>query len=95
VIKRFLQGDDASGDGAADVNSLALSGTAVVDSDIKVFDGTNLLGAATADASGIWTFETGLLSDGAHSFTATATDAAGNISAASSPFTYSALNPTL
>src|SRR4029453_19008660 len=34
----------------------------------------------TADGSGNWSYQTGALGDGPHSFTATATDAAGNVS---------------
>ena len=40
-------------------------------------------GRVTANGSGAWSFTTATLADGAHSFTATATDAAGNVSAAS------------
>ncbi|WP_269436255.1 Ig-like domain-containing protein [Ralstonia pseudosolanacearum] len=43
-----------------------------------------MLGTTTADASGNWTFTpTTALTDGSHSLTATATDAAGNVSTAS------------
>ncbi len=46
------------------------------------------LGTTTADASGNWTFTpTTALTDGSHSLTATATDATGNVSTASSAFT--------
>ena len=41
-------------------------------------DGTTQLGTATANASGAWSFATAALAAGSHSFTATATDAAGN-----------------
>jgi hypothetical protein len=62
-------------------NTLVLSGT-VSDlngvSSVHVFDGANDLGAATIDGSGNWSLTTGALSDGTHSFTATATDIAGN-----------------
>ena len=50
---------------------------------MKVYDGATLLGSATANGSGAWSYTTGALSDGGHSLTATATDAAGNTSAAS------------
>ena len=42
-----------------------------------------LLGSATANGAGAWSFTTAALSNGAHSLTATATDAAGNTSVAS------------
>ena len=62
-------------------NTLTLSGT-VSDlngvSSVHVFDGANDLGVATIDGSGNWSLTTGALTDGTHSFTATATDNAGN-----------------
>ncbi|WP_328515021.1 Ig-like domain-containing protein [Ralstonia pseudosolanacearum] len=65
-----------------------LTGTAEANSTISIFDGTTLLGTTTADALGSWTFTpTTALIDGSHSLTATATDAAGNVSTASSAFT--------
>src|SRR6185437_9856957 len=63
--------------------TLTLSGTAEASSTVTVFDGVTQLGTATADGSGNWTFDTSTLSEGAHSFTAKAADAAGNQSAAS------------
>ena len=72
------------GDGITNDNTLTLTGTAEASSTVKVYDGATLLGTATANGSGAWSFTTGTLADGAHSLTATATDAAGNISAASS-----------
>jgi len=60
-----------------------LTGTAEAKSTVSVFDGSTKLGTATADASGAWSFTTAALAVGSHSFTATAADAAGNISKAS------------
>jgi hypothetical protein len=61
-------------------NTLALSGT-VDDANgvasVHVFDGATDLGAATITGS-IWSFTTTALADGLHSFTARATDVAGN-----------------
>jgi len=65
---------------------LTLSGAAEATSNVKVFDGATLLGSATANGSGAWNFTTAALSTGAHHFTATARDAAGNSSGASSAF---------
>ena len=48
---------------------------------MQVYDGATLLGTATANGSGAWSFATATLADGAHAFTAKATDAAGNTSA--------------
>ena len=60
-----------------------LTGTAEANSTVKVFDGATLIGSATANASGAWTYTTAALTNGAHSLTATASDAAGNTGAAS------------
>src|SRR5262249_14501120 len=60
-----------------------LTGTAESGSTVKVYDGTTLLGTATANSSGSWSFLTAKLSDGPHDFTATATDKAGNTGATS------------
>ena len=73
-----------AGDGITNDNTLALTGTAAANSTVQVYDGATLLGTVTANGSGAWSFTTATLADGAHSFTATATDAAGNTSAASS-----------
>ena len=47
-------------------------------SSVQVYDGATLLGTATVSA-GTWSFTTVALTDGSHSFTAKATDNAGNI----------------
>ncbi len=73
------------GDGITNATTLTLTGTAAANSTVAVFDGTTHLGMATASASGAWTFVTGTLGNGAHSFTATDTDAIGDTSAASAP----------
>jgi Big-like domain-containing protein len=64
-------------------NSVTLTGTAEANSTVTVYDGTTALGTTTAAASGAWTYTTGTLANGTQIFTATVTDAAGNLSAAS------------
>ena len=53
---------------------------------ISIYDGTTLLERTTTGTNGTWVFETGPLANGAHVFTATATDPAGNVSAPSGPY---------
>ena len=65
-------------------SSVTLTGTAEVNARVTVYDGQTLLGMTLADTSGAWNFTTKPLANGAQSFTATATDIAGNTSAASS-----------
>ena len=72
-----------SGD-TVNVNTVTLTGTAEANSTITVFDNTTQLGTATTNSSGAWTYTTGALANGSQSFTATATDGAGNVSPLSS-----------
>jgi Bacterial Ig-like domain len=60
----------------------ALTGTADNGSTVTVYDNGTQVGTTKADAStGIWSFPVGVLADGStHSYTVTATDAAGNVS---------------
>ena len=69
-------------------NTLTLSGSAEPGSTVTVRDGDTLLGTVTAGGDGSWSFTTPVLTDGSHSLTATVTDAAGNVSAASAPLNF-------
>ena len=64
-------------------NTVILSGTAEANSTVTVYDGQTALGTTVASSTGAWSYTTGTLPNGAQTFTATATDAAGNTSAAS------------
>ncbi|WP_136623504.1 heparin lyase I family protein, partial [Bradyrhizobium centrolobii] len=64
-------------------NQVMLNGTAQANSIISIYDGTTKLGTVTTSSSGSWFYETNALSVGGHSLTATATDGAGNVGAAS------------
>lgn len=66
-------------------NHATVSGTAEAGSSIKLYEGTSLLGTATVADDGDWSVTTPNLKHGSHTFTATATDAAGNTSALSQP----------
>ena len=83
-IASFSTDSGAVGDGITNDNTLTLTGTAEANGTVKVYDGATLLGSATANGSGAWSYTTAALANGAHSLTATATDAAGNTSVASS-----------
>ncbi|MBN8968241.1 MAG: hypothetical protein J0G95_07240 [Rhizobiales bacterium] len=76
----------ASGDGAANADHVTLAGTAEANSTVHVFDGTKQIGTATANEKGAWTYVADSLSDGSHSFTTKAMDAAGNTSGSSAAF---------
>ena len=68
-------------------NQVALTGTAEAGSTVKLFDGTTVLATLTANASGAWSFTTGALPGGVHTFTAAAADKAGNTGVASQAVT--------
>ncbi|HYD69490.1 Ig-like domain-containing protein [Azospirillum sp.] len=76
-----------AGDNRTKATTPALSGTAEANSVVILYDGgTTAVGTATANGSGQWTITAGAsMADGAHTLTATATDAAGNTSGHSSP----------
>ncbi|MCB5205595.1 Ig-like domain-containing protein, partial [Neorhizobium sp. T786] len=61
------------------------SGTAEAGAIVRIYDGVTYLGQAVASDTGEWSY-TASVQDGLHSFTVTATDKAGNVSAASEPF---------
>ena len=92
-IASFSPDTGTVGDGITSANVLTLTGTAEANSAVKVFDGATLLGSAVANGSGAWSFTTGTLSNAAHSFTATATDAAGNAGVASSALAVTVVAP--
>lgn len=80
-----VQGTLSSGDTTDDTKPL-LQGSAPADAVITIYDGATLLGTATLDGSGGWSFTPVTpLTDGPHSLTVHATDAAGNTTI-SSPF---------
>ncbi|MBR1207472.1 MULTISPECIES: Ig-like domain-containing protein [unclassified Bradyrhizobium] len=58
----------------------AISGTAEAGATIALYDGTILIGSGKAKSDGTWSINVGSLSSGPHSFSVTATDAAGNTS---------------
>src|SRR5207344_2421614 len=83
AIAAFSTDSGTVGDGITNDNTLTLTGTAEANATVKVYDGTTLLGSATANGSGAWSYTTAALANGAHNLTATATDAAGNTGVAS------------
>jgi len=56
--------------------------------------GATLLGTATADATGVWSFASGAQLGTALHFTATATDTAGNVGASSPTYNMTVINTT-
>src|SRR5690606_6277287 len=66
----------------------AISGdSAEPNSTVNIYDNGTLIGTANADGTGAWSFTpTTDLTDGAHAFTASSVDAAGNEGVQSAPY---------
>lgn len=67
--------------------TVVISGTAEANSTVEVFDGSSSKETVTANSSGAWTKTLSDVSNGSHTYTAKARDAAGNISGASNAVT--------
>ena len=81
---------DASSDSGAiadgktnDETPTVIGGGAEPLATVRLYEGTTLLGTATADLSGDWSIDSSLLSNGTHLLTVTQVDLLGNTSAAS------------
>lgn len=74
-----------SGGGVTNDASPLFVGTGEPGSLVTIFDGDSPIGSVTADAGGAWSFTPSSLADGQHSFTAAASDTAGNQTARSAP----------
>ena len=64
-------------------STITVSGTANAGTTVSVYDGQTALGSTTATSNGTWSYTTGTVANGSQTLTATATDAAGNVSAVS------------
>jgi|GEM_PF-6756362 len=74
----------SASDNITSVTQPLLTGHAESGATVRLYDGAVQIGSAVADASGAWQITPAqALVDGPHTLTATATDAAGNVSAAS------------
>ncbi|MDT8424104.1 MAG: Ig-like domain-containing protein, partial [Desulfuromonadales bacterium] len=80
------QTDPVANGGFTNDTTPTLSGTAEPNSTVTIKDGVTTLGTAPVDADGNWTYTPVALNQGSHSFTATASDAAGNTGSASVAF---------
>lgn len=67
-------------------NTPIISGRAEAGALITVYNGASVVGTVRAGLDGTWSLAPSSLGDGTYILTATATDAAGNVSAASPPF---------
>ena len=59
TIASFSTDSGTVGDGITNDNTLTLSGTAEANATVKIYDGATLLGSATANGSGAWSYHHG------------------------------------
>jgi hypothetical protein len=85
TITGFADNTGSASDTTTRDNTPTLTITAEADAKVEIFKGGVSVGTATQTAphSGVYTFTSGVLTDGSYSFTAVATDAADNHSVAS------------
>jgi hypothetical protein len=83
LIASWSPDSNVVGDGITSASTPILKGTSAANATIKVYDGSTLVGTATANSTGAWSVTTSKLSDATHKLTATATNSAGKTSAAS------------
>jgi hypothetical protein len=71
-----------AGDGITNVGTPTLTGTALANATVKLYDsdGTTLLGTTTADGSGNWSITSSLLADGSHTLKVSQTNGAAQTS---------------
>ena len=80
-IASFSTDSGTAGDGITNDNTLTLTGTRGSQQHGQgAMTAQRCSAASTANGSGAWSYTTAALTNGAHSLTATATDAAGNTS---------------
>jgi hypothetical protein len=82
-ITSFKPATAVVGDKITNAGVLTLNGNAQAGNTVTIYDGPTEIGTAKANASGVWSFTATELSNAVHNFTATATDAVGNVSLAS------------
>ncbi|QWD77375.1 VCBS domain-containing protein [Polynucleobacter sp. MWH-Svant-W18] len=87
AITGFVTDSGAINDHLTNDSTPLLQGVGEIGSLITVYQGATKLGTAVVDGTGHWTYQVGTLTDGNYSYTATATDAAGNTSVATGAYT--------
>ncbi|MBO0698525.1 MAG: hypothetical protein J2P46_09030, partial [Zavarzinella sp.] len=86
VVTGFADNSGSPADNVTNDPTITLSGTAEPNATVRVSGDLTDLGEVLAGADGSWSFAPGSLADGSHSFTAAATDSAGNVSSPSLAF---------
>ena len=86
-LSLFVTDDSgAHGDGITNVTTPRIDGNGIFGDLVTLYDAGTAVGSATVDGPGHWSVTSTALLAGVFSLTATQTDVAGNVSAASAPF---------
>ncbi|HEX3149809.1 MAG TPA: Ig-like domain-containing protein [Gemmataceae bacterium] len=80
IIDSFSTDSGVLGDGITNDSTPTLNGHAEPGFVVQIYDGAGPLDTVTADIDGTWQYTTAALSEGDHSFRATASDGGGNTS---------------
>ncbi len=81
--------------GVIEAGRIVIEGSADAGTAVTLYDGGAVVGTARAAGDGSWSIEFDQLSNGAHSFSATATDALGQVSAASAVVAVTIVAPVI
>ena len=95
TVTAHLAHDTGSSSTDGITSNPALTGTADANAVVTLTEGSTVLGTATANASGAWSFTPTGLAQGAQTITASETDLAGNTGSASVSFTLDTVAPTV
>ena len=87
TVTSFAQNSGSTSDNITNQTKINLSGTTELGATVKVVeDGTTTFTVTADNKTGAWTVNNIALTEGSHSFVASATDLAGNVGSASSAF---------
>jgi hypothetical protein len=75
-----------SSNGVTNDKTPTLFGTAAPYSQLSIYSKNQLIATTFADSNGVWNYTNAVLADGSYTFTATATNQAGDVSGLSAPF---------
>jgi hypothetical protein len=83
AIAGYTPDTGKTGDGLTSATAITVAGTSEAYATVAIMDGATVVGSTTVGADGTWSLKVSSLSEKAHSFTAVATDLAGNASSSS------------
>src|ERR1044071_3738694 len=94
-LSMILASDTGSSATDGITSTPTIRGSAQANTLVTIKEGSTVLGTATADGTGVWSFTPAGLADGAHTLTVSQTDPAGNTGTATLSFTLDTSLPAL